>query len=760
MRTAVQTGARPEDRRLEADLIFTTIDQTLSNFLCIPYALSNRQANLNAGAVISSYLIFDELHLFDPSAAFPTTLQMLHMLRGVTPFVLMTATLSETMIDTLCNWLGAEKVVVSSDELAEIPSQQGKVRRFHVIEAQLTPDPVLAYHQQRSLAVCNTVDRAQQLYQGLVAQGCRPVPFNHSELERLYQALGSAHEPPQRQRLLEEGIQRLYKLIREYRNWDQVTWVLLLHARFIRSHRDFKEAFVRKEFGSPEKHRRQVPNLILVATQVVEVGLDITCQALHTEIAPASSVLQRAGRCARFIGESGDVFIYQVPTDDKGEPRYQPYHTGGQQALCEASWEAFADPRRNGHALNFAAEQEVIREVHAEHDARLLERLRAGRYDRRQRMYQAIAEQDRGLARDLIREVDSRAVIVHPNPRQIEDPWAYEPFGLHRGTLFGAFRELEELARTQGYDGWIMMVPRELVSLEQDSRRRPEYEWLEVRDKDDLLGAPLVAVHPQFAAYDAVIGFRLGEGNRFISPCVGHERVRQERGKYCYQRESYAHHVSGLYRAYRGLLVDEIRYAAARLERAFGLPKGAVDQAIRLSILLHDLGKLTIEWQGWAHRWQEAIGHPVPDGEMLAHTDYDPTDPKHEAAERRLKGRRPPHAVEGARAAAELVSQVWDTRTPAGELLLRAVLTAIARHHATGAASYHDYQLHRQAPRSLTEAMAIMRTHWSFEFGSLLRPERQGDLRELLIEHEKDQQAILYFLLARALRLADQRSQK
>jgi len=62
------------------------------------------------------------------------TLQVLHLLRDVTPFVLMTATFSTTMLDSLETLLGAKVITVPPDELACIPSQQGKIRRFHVVE--------------------------------------------------------------------------------------------------------------------------------------------------------------------------------------------------------------------------------------------------------------------------------------------------------------------------------------------------------------------------------------------------------------------------------------------------------------------------------------------------------------------------------------------------------------------------------------------------------------------------------------------------
>jgi CRISPR-associated endonuclease/helicase Cas3 len=71
----VQTGERPESPDLSAPLVFATIDQVLSSFLLMPYGLSHRQANLNAGAILSSYLVLDEFHLFDPKTMLPRPLR-------------------------------------------------------------------------------------------------------------------------------------------------------------------------------------------------------------------------------------------------------------------------------------------------------------------------------------------------------------------------------------------------------------------------------------------------------------------------------------------------------------------------------------------------------------------------------------------------------------------------------------------------------------------------------------------------------------
>ena len=64
LRVKIQTGEHADDPRLLGNLIFATIDQSLSSALAVPYSLSAGMANLNAGAFYSSYLVFDEFHLF------------------------------------------------------------------------------------------------------------------------------------------------------------------------------------------------------------------------------------------------------------------------------------------------------------------------------------------------------------------------------------------------------------------------------------------------------------------------------------------------------------------------------------------------------------------------------------------------------------------------------------------------------------------------------------------------------------------------
>ncbi len=713
LHVTIQTGARPEDPRLEGSLIFTTVDQTLSNFLNIPYALSLSQGNLNAGAVLSSYLVFDELHLFDANTTLPTTLHLLRMLRGVVPFLVMTATLSEEMVRALAKELDAEPMVLPPGEAAAIPSQR-KVRRMHVVEAELTAQAVLGKHQYRSVAICNTVDRAQALFEDLRC-------LADAEVE-----------------------------------------VRLLHSRFLPADREAIETWLRREF-SKEKDLHTVESAILVATQVVEVGLDITSQALHTELAPAASIVQRAGRCARYKGEEGDVYVYRLPVDNEGRPRYAPY-LGVQKGICDKTWEALA--ARSGDVFDFGVELAVVNHAHGEADRQILEGLRVKRFYIADRIAQTIEAQERGAARELIRAVDSRTVIVHSDPTSIENPWAYEGFGIFRGSLFGAYEDLELLADELDED-WVLMTADPLPE-EEASRERTVWRWRHIMDKEDLKGALIVAVNPRLVNYSPETGFRLGVPGNGEWQSPPRERKRRRRDFAPYRRETFQEHVARMLRVYehpfqeRPSPAEELAYAARRLEEKYGWPEGTLDRLARLVIALHDLGKLDLRWQEWAHRWQEEVSvlrgedFTIPDDYLAAHTDYDEQDENEKALNRNLRHMRPNHAAQSAAAAMD-----WLLDQTADQSLARAALTAIVRHHSAGGSGKHGaFHAHPAASAALVQALAQAGLGGSDPTGIRWTLPAGETLVRRLIRPKRERELLPYLLLTRVLRLADQRSQE
>ena len=585
--------------------------------------------------LLGRYLVFDEFHLFDPDTSLGTVIEMLKMLNGITPFLLMTATFSEPLLEHLSQDLNAEVVPVTDAELQQIPSQRGKRREYQVADQALldSTDTVINQHQERSIVICNTVARAQEIYQSL-----------------------------------QDNLLR------------GATEVLLLHSRFLKEHRKTKEDTIRERF------RRDAgpDNVILVATQVIEVGLDITCENLHTELAPASAIFQRAGRCARFENESGTVRIYPIKTD--GSPNYAPYD----KETCEATMNAFQ--RRNGDVLDFAAEQAVINEVHRERDENILARLEIETSSTRQSISKAISEQELALARELIRRNDSRTLLVHDDPeRAFPMPFGVEGFSLYRGTLFGAWDKLQQTAQEQGLD-WSLKYPVEADNSSPDSRAAIAYNWHRVENRETLGVSPLFVVHPRLVTYDNEIGFRLKAGEEPCLLSIPDDEPPQERPvSRGYYRETYTEHIGHLLNAYHSGLAAELCYAASKLEQKLGADEGALDQAIRLCIALHDVGKLTVEWQNWAHQWQRVVGRPIPENYMAAHTDYNRDDLAERERERRFPIQRPGHAVESVWAVAPLLAKVFGREQ---RDLAEACFTAIGRHHAPQARNCSPYTLH------------------------------------------------------------------
>jgi len=86
--------------------------------------------------------------------------------------------------------------------------------------------------------------------------------------------------------------------------------VYLFHSRFTVRDKEEKMRLV-----------NEISSGILVATQVVEVSLDIDYDTLYTEVAPIDSLIQRFGRVNRRGMKEGRAYVYAV----EGKRFYLPY---------------------------------------------------------------------------------------------------------------------------------------------------------------------------------------------------------------------------------------------------------------------------------------------------------------------------------------------------------------------------------------------------------------------------------------------------
>lgn len=103
----------------------------------------------------------------------------------------------------------------------------------------------------------------------------------------------------------------------------------LVHSRF-----RFCDRERWTEFLCREACKRGVDRII-VATQVIEAGVDMTAGCLVTEAAPWANLVQRFGRCARYGGR-GKVIVVK---GGQGERWAAPYS----ESEVEAAWEALKE---------------------------------------------------------------------------------------------------------------------------------------------------------------------------------------------------------------------------------------------------------------------------------------------------------------------------------------------------------------------------------------------------------------------------------
>lgn len=707
--TAIQTGEQQGDREFASNLIFATIDQTLSSYLLTPYSLPKRLGNINAGALVGAYLVFDEFHLYDPNSTLPTTLHMLKQLNGITPFVLMTATFSTSLVEELARELNCEIVPKIEDErqaILGIKSQQ-KIRRYHVADTPLNAKRVLDTHSGRSIVICNQVERTQQLYRRLNA-----VKSDHTRL-------------------------------------------ILLHGQFLTEDRRRIETLLQETFAKDSG-----ADVIVVATQAIEVGVDISSTVMHTELAPANSIVQRAGRCARYKGDEGDVYIYPaVETDDESvidlTQNIMPYKDMGN--VISKTLTAFQ--ARSGNIFSYLDEQAVLDEAHTESDAAMLQQLRSIQTDHKRKIHALQSgnpNQGGGTVdpRHLIREIASQPVTISSNPDSLrEAPFDAPAFGLHPGTVQKHLKEWLERGNALKLE-WSVKMLVEKDDEQQAQANQERFVWQSVTNAKSAWGAQLLVVNSILASYDHDFGFIAHrEDEKMWEAELPDREARTAHSPTRYRLETYARHIQLVHQAFDELW-GEIAGNAQQLEKRFGWQPRTLRRACELAVLLHDVGKLSKGWQKWVQEYQAKIGQPANPGEVYAHTDYDPANEDHRTAQRAM-GPRPYHSVEGALASAFIVAQILEN-----DDLRRAVFSAIARHHAPFSQENMTARLISTSPKFISKTFEqeglTIDTSALNGISEDLTPMDNDDRDDWIAMPDNLPAFLPYLLIARVLRRADQ----
>jgi CRISPR-associated endonuclease/helicase Cas3 len=113
-----------------------------------------------------------------------------------------------------------------------------------------------------------------------------------------------------------ERAKAVYQELLKHRKKAAAPKLLLVHSRFRPEERNaLNQQLQAKDDAAKDR--------IIVATQVVEAGVDISAQVLFTELAPWASIVQRIGRCNR-TGNDGPGQVFWIDVDEKLSPPYSP----------------------------------------------------------------------------------------------------------------------------------------------------------------------------------------------------------------------------------------------------------------------------------------------------------------------------------------------------------------------------------------------------------------------------------------------------
>ncbi len=280
-------------------ILIGTQDMLISRALNRGYALGRAHWPLPFGLLNNDcQWVFDEVQLMGSGLA--TTAQLAafrekFLTKGRCPSLWVSATLRRDWLVTVDFRERVKGLAIhelTSQEWNTLPlstrlNAQKALHKtgFSTDEPEMLAEAILTKHQSGSLTlvVVNTVRKAMALYQEI-------------------------------KKLVERGTTRGKKAATIELPF-LTTEVLLLHSRFRPPEREAK---------MKELARIQRDGGIIISTQVVEAGVDMSARVLFTELAPWASLVQRFGRCNR-RGEFETADVYWVDVDTTKKGAFAPY---------------------------------------------------------------------------------------------------------------------------------------------------------------------------------------------------------------------------------------------------------------------------------------------------------------------------------------------------------------------------------------------------------------------------------------------------
>ena len=292
-----------KDELFLSPLIYTTLDSYVLNFTKVtPYRTRYASFEAARASIYTALTILDEAHLFaevDASRAYTSLVTISRsLLRARLPVIVMTATIPDSLVNKLITDTSPGKCVIltmdnSRNNITEDDFRGCRNIAFPDKDWGSTTKLTHEVLTVKGDGVGEIVERVNQyLKDGLSVLVVR----NTVKLAtKTYRRLG-------------EGIKGR---------------VLLLHGRLTHGDRnkvvqEITEARTRGGKAGREGGEGREPH-VLVATQVIEAGVNVSYGALITDAAPLAQLVQRVGRICRFneCDNDGSTRIYILYSDNE-----------------------------------------------------------------------------------------------------------------------------------------------------------------------------------------------------------------------------------------------------------------------------------------------------------------------------------------------------------------------------------------------------------------------------------------------------------
>jgi CRISPR-associated endonuclease/helicase Cas3 len=282
-----------------SEVLAKPITVTTADHLLFTFVHGFRQSDFALGCLQTAAVVFDEVHCYDRKMLAELR-ELFKLLRAMhIPHLIMSGTLPKFLIHEGC-----------LTDYQQITDEDGLERRPFVLRKR--EHPIFAKTEAES---GSSIWQPNESVVDAVLDGFR-------KGSRQFVIVNTVRKA-----------QAFYRTLRERVGKSEHLWCL--HSRFCYIHRREKERRL------TELLRSDCRPLILVATQVIEVSLDISCDRMLTELAPIDALGQRAGRLHRGAADPDGHELYVFSIEDP-----QPYvisRTKQPLPELERTWNALED---------------------------------------------------------------------------------------------------------------------------------------------------------------------------------------------------------------------------------------------------------------------------------------------------------------------------------------------------------------------------------------------------------------------------------